>query len=316
MRPYMRCVDVNSDQCPCLLSDTNHCFMCSHLKGELVCDCDWTGQCILNEKRWKAPRKPSDPPPRKEVESSLIIKRQVNDSVYLVELNVGAEMAERLDKVGSYVFIRRADDPEMCSFPVGIMDVEGDVITLAIEAVGPKSSRLFMTPPTRALVRGPYLNGVLGQPWIDSTKYGIILATVGGSGQAHAIMLAKKVIANNNLVTFVIAPGKAGNVFVADELERLGARVITVASMRRDGIPRLRELFSNDVDLLLSSGPDELHFAVIAAMQEAGKNYPMAVTNNATMCCGEGICGSCAKKTKDGVWIRTCKVQIDFNQLE
>jgi NAD(P)H-flavin reductase len=316
MRPFMRCVDVNSEQCPCLLADTNHCFMCSHLKGEAVCDCDWTGLCLFSQKQWQPTKKPSDPPSRRELESPLVIKRQINEHTYIVEVDVGQELAKQLDTVGSFVFLRRADDPEMCSFPVGVMDSNGVKLTVAIETIGPKSSRLFMQPEATVLVRGPYYNGVFGQPWIDSTKYGTILAVVGGMGQANALMLAKKALANGNAATFIIAPGQAEVVFIADELRAMGVEVICVPSMRRDGFAKIKELFNDKIDLLLSAGPDELHFGLITLMQECGRDYPMAVTNNATMCCGEGICGSCARKTKDGVWIRTCKIQLDFNQLE
>lgn len=316
MKPVMRCIDVNSQQCPCLLADTNHCFMCSHLKGEAICDCDWTGKCILHERHWQAPRKPADAPCRREVETTLVTKHQVNDSVCIVAAEVGVELAEQLDQVGSFIFLRQADDPEMCNFPVGIMNVNGGTITMVIEKLGPKSSRVFLQPNARVLIRGPYRNGVFGQPWIDSTKYGTILAAIGGLGQTNALMLARQVVANNNNALFVIAPGQAGTIFVADELRNLGVDVITVPSMRREGFARLQERFTDQVDLLLSAGPDDLHFALIDVMHASGYNYPMAVTNNATMCCGEGICGSCAKKTKSGEWIRTCKIQLDFDQLD
>lgn len=316
MRPLMRCVDVNSAYCPCLLADTNHCFMCSHLKGETVCDCDWTGFCLLSEKQWQAAKKPSDTPGRRETECDMVVKQQVNEHTYIIEVEVGPELAEQLERVGSFVFLRRADDPDMCSFPVGVMDVRGNLLALAIEAIGPKSSRFFMQPQSRIIVRGPYYNGVLGQPWIESTKYGTILAAVGGLGQSNALMLARKLLANGNKVTFVIAPGKAGCVFVADELGAMGAKVIIAPSMRREGFAKLRELFTDTVSLIISAGPDDLHYGVISLMHDAGRNYPMAVTNNATMCCGEGICGSCAKKTKNDVWVRTCKIQLDFAELE
>jgi hypothetical protein len=65
-------------------------------------------------------------------------------------------------------------------------------------------------------------------------------------------------------------------------------------------------------DLIISTGPDEQHYGIIAAMQAAGVNIPMAVTNNSTMCCGEGICGSCEKETVNHTFVRTCKVQTDF----
>ena len=33
----------------------------------------------------------------------------------------------------------------------------------------------------------------------------------------------------------------------------------------------------------------------------------LVVSNNATMCCGEGICGACTEVTEDGRVIRRCK---------
>ncbi|MDU4962109.1 MAG: hypothetical protein E6X17_15745 [Sporomusaceae bacterium] len=316
MKPFRRCVDVNSEHCPCLLADTNHCFMCSHLKGEAVCNCDWTGRCIFAEKCWQAPRKPADGPSRREVEATLVLKQQVNEHTYVVELETGHEFARPLDRAGAFVFLRLADDPEMCNFPVGVMDVRDGVLTLAIETVGPKSSRVFAQPAARVLLRGPYFNGVFGQPWIDSTKYGTILAAVGGLGQAPALLLAKQILANGNKLIAVVAPGSAGKIFIDDELRAMGADVIPVSSMRREGFSIMKTLFADKVDLLLSAGPDELHYGLISVMHEGGYDFPMAVTNNATMCCGEGICGSCAKRTKDGVWVRTCKIQLDFDQLE
>ena len=266
MRPYIRCIDVNSEHCPCMLSDTNHCFMCSHLKGEAVCDCDWTGLCILNEKRWQNAQKPSEHSNRREVESQFTVRQQINSHTCVIEVSVGKEFAHLHDVVGAFVFLRRADDPEMCNFPVGIMDVNGGNLVLAVETIGPKSSRLFMQPDSRILVRGPYYNGVFGQPWIDSTKYGTILAAVGGMGQANALMLARKILKNNNKAIFVVAPGRAGEIFVDEALRTMGVEVITVPSMRREGFIQIKQLFSDTIDLLISAGPDDLHFGLISLM--------------------------------------------------
>lgn len=316
MKPYLRCVDIHSAHCPCLLADTNHCLMCSHLRGESVCDCEWSGLCLLNEKRWQSTPSSIEPASRQELETTFNIKRRVSEHTYLIEVEVGAELAAKLNAPGSFVFLRRAEDPKMCTFPLGVMDVNQSRLTLAVEAIGPKSCRLFLPSDNRVLLRGPYTNGIFGQPWIETTKCGTIVAVVGGLGQANAIMLAKKIIANNNKAVFIVAPGRAKAIFVAEELRELGVEVITVNSMRQEGFTHLFKLMNHQVDLLLSAGPDELHHAVIQQMQDAGYNYPMAVTNNATMCCGEGICGSCAKLTKDGNWIRTCKIQVDFDNLE
>jgi hypothetical protein len=95
----------------------------------------------------------------------------------------------------------------------------------------------------------------------------------------------------------------------------MGALVHSVSSLRQFGMPMLREWFSLKPDLIVSAGPDEQHYGVIAAMQAAGVTVPMVATNNATMCCGEGICGSCLKKTRDNKSIRMCKQQTDFSSI-
>jgi succinate dehydrogenase/fumarate reductase-like Fe-S protein len=69
------------------------------------------------------------------------------------------------------------------------------------------------------------------------------------------------------------------------------------------------------MDLVVSAGPDEQHYGIINAMKTAGINIPMAATNNARMCCGEGICGSCEKVMQDNKVVRACKVQTDFSQF-
>jgi len=72
--------------------------------------------------------------------------------------------------------------------------------------------------------------------------------------------------------------------------------------MRREGMAKLREIIGNEKlipDLVVSSGPDDQHYGVINVMQSENINIPMAATNNAPMCCGEGVCGS-------------CKIQTDF----
>jgi len=85
--------------------------------------------------------------------------------------------------------------------------------------------------------------------------------------------------------------------------------------LRRVGMSMLREWFSLKPDVIVSAGPDEQHYGIIAAMQQAGLNIPMVATNNATMCCGEGICGSCLKTTQEQKTIRMCKQQTNFSNI-
>jgi len=314
-----RCIDINSAYCPCLLAETNHCVFCSHLSGGTVCDCNWSGICILYEKHWKDKKdnwkNKGETPIRIEFETNFTIKEQISDNTYWLEFNVSDELAQQLKRTGSFVFLRRSVDPHFYHFPVGVMKVDGNIIHVVIETVGPKSARLIEGNNHQMLVRGPYYNGVLGQPWIDNITEGRILLVAGGIGQAPALPLVEKLVQTKNEVIALLAPGHVRRIFISDQLSDWGVQVHSVASMRQVGMPLLKELFKLKPDLVVSAGPDDQHYAIISAMHEAGVNIPMAATNNATMCCGEGICGSCHKETRGNKVARMCKVQTNFAEL-
>ncbi len=315
------CIDINSPYCPCLLAETNHCVFCSHLRGQPVCDCNWSGVCILYERRWQPKNgvwRGEKPPQRIELESKITRREPLAANTYLLAIPVGPDLAAELDKTGAFVFLRLPDDPQYFHFPVGVMKVTGGDIQVVVEAVGPKSCRLLEAPNGAVLVRGPYYNGVLGQPWIDNITCGTILLIAGGMGQPPAVPIAARLTANRNQVTALLAPGKIGKVFIDQDLRAMGVTVHLVDSLRRTGSSLLAQWIANEEalpDLVVSAGPDDQHHGVIAVMQAAGVNLPMAATNNATLCCGEGICGSCERETNDDRRIRLCKVQTDFSQL-
>ena len=198
------------------------------------------------------------------------------------------------------------------------MKIVQNTIQVVIEAVGPKSARLLADDNNQVLVRGPYYNGIFGQPWIDNIDNGKILLIVGGMGQPPAVPIASQLAKRNNTVQALLAPGKIGKIFITSQLIELGVTVQEVASMRQFGMQALAEILNDDAsrpELIVSAGPDDQHYGIIAAMHAAGVNIPMAATNNTTMCCGEGICGSCARISRDNKQIRTCKVQTDFTQF-
>jgi len=313
-----QCIDINSKYCPCLLADANHCIFCSHLKGEETCNCNWSGICILYEQHWQYKKQQQSEQPiktRREEQVEFIIKQQIGQNTYILEFNVTSELAEELKKIGSFVFVRCPSDPDVFYFPINIMKVEGNTLQVGIESIGPKSIRILGPNNNKIVVRGPYYNGVLGGPWIDNITGRNIILVAGGIGQAPAFPLATKLLLNDNQVMVMLAPGKVGGIFIDKELGEMGAKVHSVPSLRQFGMPMLKEWFAIKPDLLVSAGPDEQHYGVIAAMQAAGVNIPMVATNNATMCCGEGICGSCLKKTSDNKNIRMCKQQIEFSKI-
>jgi dihydroorotate dehydrogenase electron transfer subunit len=318
----MSCIDINSPYCPCLLAETNDCIFCSHLRGGAVCDCNWGGICILYEKQWQP--KPTlaggqaDLPARREYESAFSRRELIAASTYLLEFPVDQELAAELKKPGAFVFLRRPEDPQYFHFPVGVMKVSGENVQVAVEGVGPKTNRLLAAENSDIIVRGPYYNGILGQPWIDNITYGTILIVAGGMGQPPAVPIAARLVENRNSVHALLAPGQVGRVFIDEELRQMGVNVDLVDSLRRSGYARLSDWLADKgrrIDLVVSAGPDDQHHGVIAAMQAAGVNVPMAATNNSTMCCGEGICGSCECETENHRRIRLCKTQTDFTAL-
>lgn len=321
-RLKMSCIDINSPYCPCLLAETNDCIFCSHLRGGTVCDCNWSGVCILYEKQWQAKGigKGDEPVPpiRREYESVFSRRELIAPATYLLEFAVDEDLAAELKKTGAFVFLRRPEDPQFFHFPVGVMKVNGTAVQVAVEGVGPKTNRLLAAEDGGVVVRGPYYNGVLGQPWIDNITYGTILLVAGGMGQPPALPLAARLMAGGNTVHALLAPGQVGKVFIDEELRQLGVNVDIVDSLRRSGYARLSDWLadrSRRPDLVVSAGPDDQHHGVIAAMQAAGVNVPMAATNNSTMCCGEGICGSCECEISERRRLRLCKTQTDFAGL-
>ncbi len=317
-RHISQCIDINSKYCPCLLAETNQCTFCSHLKGEATCNCNWAGVCILYEKHWqykKMQQCDESIATRMEEEVSFTIKEQISSNTYRLEMQVSNTFAEPLMKIGSFVFLKKPNDPAFFYFPVNIMSVKENRLNVVIETIGPKSNRILAENNDKVVIRGPYWNGVLGQPWIDNLTYGKIILVAGGIGQAPALPLAVNLVKNTNQITAVLAPGKVGKIFIEEQLTELGVTVHIVPSLRKNGISMLNEGLSQKPDLVVSAGPDNQHYAIIRTMQAAGVNIPMVATNNATMCCGEGICGSCIKKIQGNTEIRLCKQQVDFSKF-
>ena len=310
-----RCIDINSPYCPCLLADTNHCIYCSQLQGKGFCDCNWQGVCILYENFWRKKCAPFDKVARIEEKTKFLIKETMNEKTFIIEFDVSQDLADRLHEIGSFVFLRNAKDEGCCCFPVGVMAVEKNTVTVAVEVVGAKSARLFVDDGNIS-VRRPYYNGMFGKPWIDNVKESNILLVAGGIGQAPAFSVIHKLVANHNAITAIIAPGKVGKVFIAEKLRKQGVLVYDVDSLRKTGFILIKELLNDrKIDLVISAGPDSQHRALINVFNDYGYNIPMAATNNATMCCGEGICGSCQQMNQDNKMMKLCKMQVDFNQI-
>lgn len=309
-----RCIDVNSQYCPCILAEMNHCLMCSQLQGEGNCTCEWSGTCVLYEKHWNGNHTGAQK--RIEEVTTFSSIESVGNKTVVATFTVSEKLAQMLNKVGSFVFLRRKDDEQFYHFPVGVMTADRTSITVAIEAIGTKSKRLLSDTSAKIVVRGPYYNGMFGEPWLTTIRGERVLLVAGGIGQAPLLPVARELVRGDNQITAILAGGKVGTIFVGEELRKMGIEVWEVSSLRQDGMPLMRKKLKKGIDFIASCGSDNQHCGIISVLHEMELDLPMAATNNAVMCCGEGICGSCHHKMKDGRVVKLCKVQADFRELE
>ena len=67
-------------------------------------------------------------------------------------------------------------------------------------------------------------------------------------------------------------------------------------------------LKNEQVNIIHSSAADIINYNVLNLI---GETIDFSCCNNAKMCCGEGVCGSCSVKNKYFDIERSCKLQID-----
>ncbi len=298
------CVDAGSDYCPCYLAEENSCIICTQLQGKNYCDCNWMGVCIYDEFHFlenqkRDTRKPEEYP---------IVDSKIIDKVIILSIRVTKYMARALKQPGSYVFIRNKHKDYFFDTPMSIMDCdeEKSIIKIAIEVRGVKTKNVFNHGDT-LIIRGPYWNGIFGLNFLKTTKNSRSLVLARGIAQAPAILPIKQLLNNNNTVDIIVNKRPYEHNFIEEYFD---VDFIKEIDMTSDEVAIfLKELMKkNDYDLVFIGGSDTLQGKVIQSIKEIN-NVKFVTTNNNVICCGEGICGSCAIKDENGLWIKTCKAQ-------
>ncbi|MBR2002444.1 MAG: hypothetical protein IJ994_09060 [Firmicutes bacterium] len=302
------CVDVGSEYCPCSLALTGDCLICSRLQGEVdedtsTCDCGWEGSCpytILTQNGGK-------PAGRREERSAVLLERKdYGQEISVLIFDVGSGFAQKASIPGSFVFLRRNavedgawDHAGSYDMPVSVMkaDETAGTIHLAIRREGPKSKMLLnrISIMDDYAIRGPYYSGLLGAERLRSANIQgkRILFLTKGIGAAPAILAMDRLLTMNVPMRWLADETKIDGRL----LEEYGEAV------------KLEPMILDDqlYDIVVISGSP---FFVESMGREMRKRLPEAelvISNNATMCCGEGICGACTEVTEDGQVIRRCK---------
>ncbi len=314
MQKRQECIDVGSEYCPCYLAETNNCITCSQLQGKEFCDCNWRGVCVYQELLMNRNKIRQQ---RDYYKSEIEDIREIGKDSYILKLKVTKTLARQLKEPGSYVFLRDERLPQYFDVPMSVMqsDALNGEITIAFKAVGAKTNSLKKCDEN-ILVKGPYWNGIYGLSSLKSVKEKTCLVLARGISQAPALLAIEKLVKNKNKVKLVLDGGSIGELFIHDYIKDMDIDTYEEDLMSEKGRTLIKQLLLNqDVALIYSAGSDLLHMSIINILDELELEPYLAVTNNNEICCGEGICGGCTIRLKDGTRAKACKTQIDSRKV-
>ncbi|MBF8983013.1 sulfide/dihydroorotate dehydrogenase-like FAD/NAD-binding protein [Lutibacter sp. B2] len=310
----LQCIDAGSEYCPCYLAECNECIICSHLQGKSACECDWSGVCIYQEFFWCGNKKRNT---REECNAKIVQKKMIKEDLAILKIKVNRTLARQLKHPGSYVFVREVDKPTFFDAPMSIMNVDEDKseIDIALRVVGSKTKSLIEVSED-ILLRGPYWNGLIGLKQLKNTSNEEVMVVARGLGMAPAALTLKYLLKNNNKVTFIIDPGKVDIVFIKDYIKEYDVDINILNLKQENDMEKFRNIIKNkNFSLAYSAGSDNFHRVVYKEVKKNNMKTKFVITNNNTICCGEGICGSCICKTANGDEVKMCKTQIQSGQI-
>lgn len=307
------CIDAGTEYCPCNLAETGDCILCSQLQGKKFCDCtNWKGVCIYQEYAWNNEKPVSQ---RKDSLCKIIKKQQLNENIFTLTILAKHKLVQELSVPGSFVFIRNTDKNSYYDAPISIMDSDltENTLIVAIELKGIKTKSLNkLRENDSVLIRGPYWNGVLGLKNINNCKNGISLLLARGIGMAPMVPVMKKLYSNGNKIVVLLDKTDIKTIFINDYLTMCNATIIEIDSMKNgvltDEFIKTLNIHLTKAHLVFCSGADIFIKNTLKLIPDTIK---LACSNNAKMCCGEGICGTCSTRYKGHVVKKLCKMQLD-----
>lgn len=313
------CIDAGTEYCPCHLAEAGECILCSQLSGKTFCDCiNWKGVCIYQEYMWNG-GKPK--PQRKSYFCKVLKKEEIDKKLIVFTLLTTHKLVQDLVHPGSYIFMRGPQTTQFYDTPISIMDtnLEENWIKIAIEIKGIKTKTINkIKEGENVLIRAPFWNGIFGLKNVYNTKEGTSIVVARGIGLAPMVPVLKKLYSNGNKIITIIDRGEYKANFVEEYLIAYNCQVVECNTIDRGELSaEVKELLnklmsSENINLVHCDGPDILNIKVSEFLKNKVK---VSCCNNARMCCGEGVCGSCSARFKGRVVKRLCKVQAEPKNL-
>ena len=309
------CIDAGTEYCPCNLAETGDCILCSQLSGKTFCDCvNWKGVCIYQEYIWNGSKAK---PGRKSYSCKILNKELHGEKIMILTILAPQRLVKELSHAGSYVFLRDPKKPSFYEAPISIMEanIEENWVKVAIEIKGVKTKTInSLKEDEKILLRGPFWNGDFGLKNIDKSKEGTCILIARGIGAAPLVPVLQKLYGNGNRIIAIIDKSPYKDIFIKDYLEMCNSEIIEYNTLEQGELSEpLKEYLRNimkteNVNLVHCSGPDILIYKLLDFL---GDNVAFSCCNNAKMCCGEGVCGTCSTRFKNHNVKKLCKYQIE-----
>ena len=306
MDVFYKCIDAGSKYCPCELAHSLDCISCSHLSGKDYCDCNWNGVCILYEYYMNNMESKN---PRNYYEGLVIDKKSLGDNLYLLKIKTLGALIEEMNTVGAYVFINKTKDKSYYNVPMSISCMDKEHIYIVYDEIGPKTKGIFKGD--RLSIKGPYFNGIIGVRKLSNIKNSNILILGRGLGQSSIILAIEKLRRENKIYLF-IDKGKTSSTYALDFIGKENIYIREIDFFQNKGVEELGTfLKEKKIDVVFSAGSEMLQRKIKSIIDNLNLDIKWFVTNNNILCCGEGICGSCIRKSSTGNRIKTCKAIVD-----
>jgi dihydroorotate dehydrogenase electron transfer subunit len=251
----------------------------------------------------------------------VIKKENPEKDLVVFTLLTSHKITQDLTHPGSYIFMRSPQSLQFYDAPISVMEanVEENWIKVSIEVKGIKTKGIDRVKEGESmLIRAPFWNGVLGLRNLFSVKDGTSIVVARGIGLAPMIPVLRKLYSNGNRLITIIDKANYEEIFVKNYLNAYDCRIIECPTLDKGELSEeIKEILQKLIDtenlnLVHCDGPDILIFKMMEFLKSRVK---FSCCNNAKMCCGEGVCGTCSVRYKGHVVKRLCKVQSDPKNL-
>ncbi len=302
----MKCIDAGSEYCPCYLSETGSCLTCSRLQGRDVCDCDWTGVCIYNEYIFNGGSKAA---PRRDMKCRIVFREEILEDYIVFEVEADKGFVLRCLRPGSYVFMRNSESERFYDVPLSLLaaDYAKGTVSVGMRLISAKT-RSLNDSGEYVTVRGPYRNGIIGLDGDMRNRKVLIIAR--GSGVSPAVF-AYNLFKRNNAVDILLNDGELEKKLLMYINEDAGPESANIMIRNLDDADERERvslmLKGKGYDDILVLGSDGFIESFRGLYKEIKESAGIAFSNNAVSCCGEGVCGACARLNKNGRRIPVCK---------